>query len=42
MLDILRKMQKALQAEKLAPVVVDTSEFEKSGGSVCCLKMFVP
>jgi N-dimethylarginine dimethylaminohydrolase len=35
-------LQRALQAEKLEPVVVDTSEFEKSGGSVCCLKMFVP
>jgi N-dimethylarginine dimethylaminohydrolase len=35
-------LQRALQAEKLEAVVVDTSEFEKSGGSVCCLKMFVP
>jgi N-dimethylarginine dimethylaminohydrolase len=32
----------ALKAEDLEPVLVDTSEFEKSGGSVCCLKMFVP
>jgi N-dimethylarginine dimethylaminohydrolase len=35
-------LEKALKAERLEPVVVDTSEFEKSGGSVCCLKMFVP
>ena len=30
----------ALRREKLEPVVVDTSEFQKSGGSVCCLKLF--
>jgi N-dimethylarginine dimethylaminohydrolase len=35
-------LEKALQTENLQPVMVDTSEFEKSGGSVCCLKMFVP
>ena len=31
----------ALSRERLEPVVVDTSEFQKSGGSVCCLKMFI-
>ena len=30
----------ALEQEGLEPVVVETSEFEKSGGSVCCLKLF--
>lgn len=30
-----------LKQEGLAPMVVSTSEFEKSGGSVCCLKLFV-
>jgi arginine dihydrolase len=30
----------ALRREKLEPVLVDTSEFQKSGGSVCCLKLF--
>ncbi len=32
---------KALDCEGLQPVLVDTSEFEKSGGSVCCLKLFL-
>ena len=35
-------LEAALKKESLAPIVVDTAEFEKSGGSVCCLKMFVP
>lgn len=35
-------LAQALKAEGLEPLLVDTSEFEKSGGSVCCLKMFVP
>ncbi|HZR32089.1 MAG TPA: arginine deiminase-related protein [Terriglobales bacterium] len=30
----------ALKKEGLTPVVVDTSEFEKSGGSVFCMKLF--
>ena len=30
-----------LAGEGLAPVVVDTSEFEKSGGSVFCMKTFI-
>jgi N-dimethylarginine dimethylaminohydrolase len=33
---------RALVREGLEPVVVETSEFEKSGGSVCCLKLFHP
>lgn len=32
---------KILTEENLVPVVVDTSEFEKSGGSVFCMKTFV-
>jgi len=31
----------ALSRERLEPLVVDTSEFQKSGGSVCCLKLFM-
>ncbi|MGH9668646.1 MAG: dimethylarginine dimethylaminohydrolase family protein [Terriglobales bacterium] len=33
-------LARALEREGLEPVVVETSEFEKSGGSVCCLKLF--
>jgi len=32
---------KILELEGLTPVVVDTSEFEKSGGSVFCMKTFI-
>ncbi|MBI2682356.1 MAG: hypothetical protein HYX26_03925 [Acidobacteriales bacterium] len=35
-------LEKILAAEGLQPMPVDTGEFEKSGGSVCCLKQFVP
>jgi arginine dihydrolase len=35
-------LERALKAERLTPVVVDTSEFEKSGGSVYCMKVFIP
>lgn len=31
-----------LSQEGLTPVVVDTSEFEKAGGSVFCMKTFLP
>ncbi|HXE89392.1 MAG TPA: arginine deiminase-related protein [Terriglobales bacterium] len=31
----------ALLNERLEPLCVATSEFEKSGGSVCCLKLFL-
>jgi N-dimethylarginine dimethylaminohydrolase len=31
-----------LRQEGLAPVIVDTSEFEKSGGSLFCMKAFLP
>jgi N-dimethylarginine dimethylaminohydrolase len=34
-------VEQALAQEGLKAVVVDTSEFEKSGGSVCCLKLFM-
>jgi N-dimethylarginine dimethylaminohydrolase len=33
-------VQEALAREGLEPVLLDTSEFLKSGGSVCCLKLF--
>ena len=33
-------VREALAREGLEPVVLDTSEFLKSGGSVCCLKLF--
>ncbi|MGA7170267.1 MAG: arginine deiminase-related protein [Candidatus Sulfotelmatobacter sp.] len=31
-----------LRQEGLAPVIIDTSEFEKSGGSLFCMKAFLP
>jgi N-dimethylarginine dimethylaminohydrolase len=34
-------LQEVLAQEGLTPVVVDTSEFEKSGGSVFCMKTFI-
>jgi len=36
-----RSVAEALDREGLEPVLVDTSEFEKSGGSVACLKLFL-
>lgn len=33
-------VREALSRENLEPVVLNTSEFLKSGGSVCCLKLF--
>jgi len=36
-----RQLEAVLQQEGLTPVVVDTSEFEKSGGSCFCLKTFL-
>jgi len=35
-------LQSILQEEGIKPVIVDTSEFEKSGGSVFCMKAFLP
>ena len=35
-------LEGVLAEEKLTPVMVDTSEFEKSGGSVFCMKAFLP
>ena len=37
---ITRCVREALASEGLQSVVLDTSEFLKSGGSVCCLKLF--
>jgi N-dimethylarginine dimethylaminohydrolase len=34
-------LERILVQEGLTPVVVDTSEFEKSGGSVFCMKAFI-
>jgi N-dimethylarginine dimethylaminohydrolase len=34
-------LDRILQQEKLKPVVVDTSEYEKSGGSCFCMKCFL-
>jgi N-dimethylarginine dimethylaminohydrolase len=36
-----RNLEQILAEEGLVPVVVDTSEFEKSGGSVFCMKAFI-
>jgi N-dimethylarginine dimethylaminohydrolase len=36
-----RNLEQILAEESLVPVVVDTSEFEKSGGSVFCMKAFI-
>lgn len=35
-------LESILQQEGLAPVIVETSEFEKAGGSVFCMKTFLP
>lgn len=37
-----RQLEAILQQEGLHPVVVDTSEFEKAGGSCFCMKTFLP
>lgn len=34
-------LKRILASENLSPVLVDTSEFEKSGGSVFCMKTFI-
>jgi hypothetical protein len=34
-------LQAALQGEEMMPLIVNTSEFERSGGSVCCLKQWI-
>jgi len=36
-----QNLQRILAREDLTPVVVDTSEFEKSGGSTFCMKTFI-
>jgi N-dimethylarginine dimethylaminohydrolase len=35
-------LEAILRQENLAPVIVDTFEFEKSGGSLFCMKAFLP
>ena len=35
-------LEAILRQEGLEPVVIDTSEFEKSGGSLFCMKVFLP
>jgi len=35
-------LEAILSQEGLAPVVIETSEFEKSGGSLFCMKTFLP
>jgi N-dimethylarginine dimethylaminohydrolase len=35
-------LETVLTQESLAPVIIDTSEFEKSGGSLFCMKTFLP
>ena len=35
-------LEAILRQEGLVPVIVDTSEFEKSGGSLFCMKAFLP
>ena len=36
------QLEGILQAEGLTPIVVETSEFEKAGGSCFCMKTFLP
>ncbi len=35
-------VEEILRQEGLTPVLVETSEFEKAGGSCFCLKTFLP
>ena len=35
-------LESILSQEALEPVIIDTSEFEKSGGSLFCMKVFLP
>jgi len=35
-------LENILSLESLAPVILETSEFEKSGGSLFCMKAFLP
>jgi N-dimethylarginine dimethylaminohydrolase len=36
------QLESILRQEGLTPLLVDTSEFEKAGGSCCCMKTFLP
>ena len=40
--NITPQLESILQNEELTPVIVDTSEFEKAGGSCFCMKTFLP
>ncbi len=40
--NITPQLEAILQNEELKPVIVDTSEFEKAGGSCFCMKTFLP
>jgi N-dimethylarginine dimethylaminohydrolase len=35
-------LEEIIEKEGLVPVIIDTSEFEKSGGSLFCMKAFLP
>ena len=37
-----KELEGVLRSEGLTPAVVDTSEFEKAGGSCFCMKIFLP
>jgi N-dimethylarginine dimethylaminohydrolase len=39
---VTRPLETILRQEGLTPLIVDTSEFEKAGGSVFCMKTFLP
>lgn len=39
---VTRHLEVILHQEGLKPLIVDTSEFEKAGGSCFCMKMFLP
>ncbi len=36
------QLETILREEGLTPVIVETSEFEKAGGSCFCMKTFLP
>lgn len=36
------QLENILREEQLTPIIVETSEFEKAGGSCFCMKMFLP
>lgn len=36
------QLEQVLRKENIEPLIIDTSEFEKAGGSCFCMKMFLP